>query len=388
MSVDGSLLKRLYAKHKTGKGTDLEVACPKVLGEPALQSFHLHGCIAAEASDYFGNIFIPRNGRVIQEVDAATFQLCVDFMYLQDQDAGVNHDNVASVLAAAAFLCMKDLTRACFDYLDRHLDNDNHETVKELAEQFDNPVLAEKSNRFATPNNTRCELYKRKAEAERKVTEASRLSSTTREQERKHREELGGLERQLRFFLAKHLSIHDFAKDKAKDYFIRLLFHSQDHVLLGHVIIRSLQKRQPTATPDDLAHAAFPCGFKSWMMWKSSAAFRQTMKNLKAKLKTNNKRLIDGKTYAERLEERVNLFQLNGRERFDYNHEGGTIEQAVDALFRGFSEEGVSCLKQWRLDYLVWRRSYYEAAHGSYDHATAAFNARGEMFTNPQSKWR
>jgi hypothetical protein len=43
---------------------------------------------------------------------------------------------VASILGAANFLLIPELSKLSFDYLEQNLDHDNFETVIELAEKF------------------------------------------------------------------------------------------------------------------------------------------------------------------------------------------------------------------------------------------------------------
>ena len=114
---------------------DIEEAKPKTV------KFHLHHMIVLSSSSYFRTFPEPKTGRVINDVDADSFKICVRFMYLGECDGKLTHDNVASVLNAAELLQIDELKKHCMEYLEHHLEHSNYEQVVELAERYNNPQL-------------------------------------------------------------------------------------------------------------------------------------------------------------------------------------------------------------------------------------------------------
>ena len=393
------LIERLYSNCKEAKGTDLEVECPKKLHEPELETFHLHSCIVAESSDYFAKIIIPHRGRNIQEVDSPTFEIILRYMYLERLD--VTPENVASVLAAADFLQMENLKKACFDYLEQNLDQSNYETVKDIAGQFRNVALVQKADKFASLDSAQKELYERKYKAEKTLQTLSGFASVAGNATNSARSDLEtiesrlkeGAEKELRLNLSNY-RIANFLTDNVSDYFNHLLRNSQYDVDLGQVIIRKLQKMNPSRdTPAQLADTPFPSGFEITMIWESRRKFCMAVKNLKKRLRCAKRKYEYGRemiTFQELLDKHVDAFHFTGGYYNRSGLENGNIRQAVDALFRGFSTEGVLLLKQWRLDYLVWRRLQNESTslNLNHDHGTQARKAIKQILSNPRGSWR
>ena len=108
---------------------------------PTPTVFHLHHNIVASSSGYFSTFPEPKTGRVINDVDADTFEICVRFMYLGECDGMLSHGNVASILNASELFQIDELEHNCMEYLEHNLDNDNYEQVVELAERLNNPQL-------------------------------------------------------------------------------------------------------------------------------------------------------------------------------------------------------------------------------------------------------
>lgn len=385
------VIERLFNNSKQGRGTDLEVQCPKKLGESELQSFHLHSCIAAETSEYFDKIILPHaNGiSLIQEVDAETFELCIRYMYLQK--LAVTHENVTAVLAAADFLDMKDLKTACFDYLDRNLDHENYETVKEIAEHHDNPALSQRANMFATLGGAQKELYECKIKAEGTLETVRQTANKTSNVQGSLKRDLRALEGQIKHSIRQNyqlnpnnMHIRDFSNDPEKDFFNQLLRHSKDDEIgLGQVITRKLQKMDPGAANSvKLAETEFPSGFKLDFIWKSRAAFMQAVKNLNKKLSENKRNRDEELTFKDKLDKHTDSFRFTDGSYDTSGLECGDINRAVDALFDGFSIEGVMLLKQWRLDYLAWRR--LKVQFHCLEQGKQARESIREIFSNPR----
>jgi hypothetical protein len=197
------VLKTLYedackARQERGGGGEiadfLEVQCfheeESGFVDHGLVAFYLHPCIASTTSDYFRSFPDPlKKGRILEEIDASTFGICAGFMYLGPMIKPLSHETVASVLLGAAnFLLIPELSNLCFKYLEQNLDHDNFETVKELSEQFSNPMLAQQALRFRNMNMTRDELVKRKYELAEEIlnTQRERKSADSQEQQLKN----------------------------------------------------------------------------------------------------------------------------------------------------------------------------------------------------------
>lgn len=393
------LIDRLYSKSKKGDGTDVEVQCPKRLHETECETFHLHSNIAAEMSDYFAKIIIPHNGRVIQEVDAPTFEICVRYMYLEMVDK-VTCDNVASVLAAADFLQMERLKKACFDFLEDNLDQANFETVKDIAEQFGNTALIQKADKFAALGSAQRELYDRKLKAEKTLKTMSAVARTSGNMQQSAKHNLESIECRLKHGVEQELrlnpsafSIDDYLNDRdVNDHFSNVLKHSEYDITLGQVVIRKLQRLNPGATPSALARTNFPSGFEITMIWGSTQKFLGAIKNLNKKRSSAKRKYQFGRemlTFGELLDKFVDQFQFYGGHYDRSGLERRNIKKAVDALFSGFSTESVVLLKQWRLDYLVWRRQIQESTtlYLRGDHGAQARKAIREIFSHPGQGW-
>jgi hypothetical protein len=127
------LLSQLYQDAIKATNTDLEVRCPTGSVEATgLKSFNLHYCVASLCSDYFKTFPEPRTGRIIDEIEAHIFLICLQFMYCRAVE--LSHETVSSVLVAAELLALPGLTKMCFEYLQHNLDYTNHESVISIAE--------------------------------------------------------------------------------------------------------------------------------------------------------------------------------------------------------------------------------------------------------------
>ena len=308
-----NVLLQLYTQSKRGQGTDLEVRCPNdtpCADGSTYTTFHLHSLIVSCSSDYFARFPEPRIGRIIQEIDSKTFHVCLEFMYLGE--VKVTHDTVADLLHAAELLAITKISDACFAYLRKNLCRENHETVRELAETFQNPSLVAASQRFLT------------------------------------RGEDG------------HIPMHSYLQDDALDLFGQLLTRRwpDDKIRLDHVIIRKLEKMYPNKTTTFLWEKArnLPFHFNPLFLWKSRKAFMDAVKNLRRKIAK------EGGHY--RGDEIANNFQIQTSVDSNLDHvlsQNGVRRQTIiDALFCGLSERSVQILRSWRFGYLKWRRQYYQ----------------------------
>ena len=102
----------------------------------------MHSLIVSSSSNYFATFPEPKTGRVINDVDAPTFEVCAKYMYLGECDDELSNDNVASILYASDILQIDGLKLKCMEYLKDNLDHTNYEQVVQFAtEQFGNPQL-------------------------------------------------------------------------------------------------------------------------------------------------------------------------------------------------------------------------------------------------------
>ena len=147
------ILSGLYNDAQKGRGTDLEVKVPKEEGGNA--SFHLHHNIVAASSEYFATFPEPKLGRIIDDISAKSFSICVKFMYTGEYRDGLSHQNISSILHAAEILVIDGLKQKCVEYLEANLDHSNYIQVIELADQFHIPHLQEVALRYQTENSAR-----------------------------------------------------------------------------------------------------------------------------------------------------------------------------------------------------------------------------------------
>ena len=150
-----SILSGLYNDAQKNRGTDLEVKVPKEEGLPENVSFHLHHNIVAASSEYFATFPEPKLGRIIDDINAKSFSICVKFMYTGEYRDDLSHGNISSILHASEMLVIGELKHKCIEYLETNLDHSNYEQVIELADQFQIPHLKEVASRYQTENSAR-----------------------------------------------------------------------------------------------------------------------------------------------------------------------------------------------------------------------------------------
>ena len=88
--------------------------------------------------------------------------------------AEISLETVADLLEAAEFLVIGGLSQACFDYLESNLSYDNHKTVTDLAERFQNPKLFVSAKRFCYSDAARDELVVKKRDLAAKIQETEK----------------------------------------------------------------------------------------------------------------------------------------------------------------------------------------------------------------------
>jgi hypothetical protein len=357
--------------------------------------------VAAIASPYFAKFPPPTTGRTLKNIDSDTFQQCVSFMYLGEGSVVLTNDNVASILAASSYLCMSNLTQACFEYLDFHLDFENHKTISKLANQFHNHSLADKALKFGTLTVAKLEVHSEFVKAIADHNLKKRASLYAKVNEEKAFEVMARLKERLddRADDEMHANtmyaeqIDAFEHDDSRDCFHQLLTVRVGiyDVMLSHVIIRKMQMLDSKELP---SRVGFPTGYSGLrLLWKSDRAFAQAIKNLNQKLHENKRKRGHEMSYNSVLDVLVESFNANPSEHNANNLtkalDRGCLEGAIIALFDGFSKEGLILLERWRRDYLVWKRQNYEGTHRSRaDHSSIARRKLYSIFTNPRGHWR
>ncbi|KAL9179334.1 hypothetical protein ACHAXT_008624 [Thalassiosira profunda] len=195
-----AMLQGLYDATAEGIGTDLEVLIPtRDVGGTALcpcsndskrqqSSFNLHQLVVAQSSRYFATFPEPKMGRVIDDVDAASFSACVKFMYLGESD-GLSRDTAAGILHASDLLQIDRLKAKCVEYLEQRLDHSNYEQVVELADRYDCQDLRKAALRFQSEDSARDALVAKKVALVQDITTAKHEEKEI--QDRKKRLEKG-----------------------------------------------------------------------------------------------------------------------------------------------------------------------------------------------------
>ena len=87
MAFQNKLIQGLYNDALKGRDTDLQVICPTSSDHQSsiiidsehdgvsTATFHLHSLIVSSSSNYFATFPEPKTGRVINDVDAPTFEV-------------------------------------------------------------------------------------------------------------------------------------------------------------------------------------------------------------------------------------------------------------------------------------------------------------------------
>lgn len=242
-----NLLEGLYEDSQNGRGTDLEVLVPA--GRNSIEgnhkgtpdgssnddctetnddggdgdervSFHLHSTIVAASSAYFETFPEPKAGRVIDDLDAETFSICVRYMYTgragemdcrpcgagwsdKEYRERLGDENVASVLYAAELLQIADLKKKCICYLKEHLSHSNYQPIIELADRFNSPELKKQAKLFQVDASNRDDLVAEKATLVEKLRRMKHEHSEHDRQKWKAERRLSQIEEQLKLVFEK-----------------------------------------------------------------------------------------------------------------------------------------------------------------------------------------